>query len=468
MADTWPVSGGSVGSRGSAETAAPRSGGDPRTGEATYAGTGSTVTGTRAADASTGQESLDAFGGEGATVIPGVGIDERPGANSESAMPGAGQSAAGEEAAATPPQIRSRLTPSTDVLPARLSIQDILSGDVAITLDSFLQGLQGSLSSILQSGLQGLLSNLPAGIQDLLSSTGLTGALSGMVDQLSAGLSDALGQMAGALQGAAQQLASGLGEAISSIPGIGPAFDSFTQGLSGFTENLQNAYSNLAPALQAGVDGLVAGVGANLVNKINIPGLPNIDPQLAGGAVAALRFASNPAVDLGILSDAARNLHEKIFGQTGETVFADVASTARRSANEMSRVVQRSTTGEYEFVKSVEEAQSNVNQTYAVENGSVVDTPQTFVDTLNSVQRQSFETYQRIALNRIQDDGVVVLYEELVTNGAPASPATRELYTNLSMADRQFLDNLVTRFNNFYASQRSGTTVAQDTANRLG
>lgn len=465
MADTWPVNGGSVGSRGSTETAAPRSGGDPRTGEAMYAGTGSTVTSTRAADTSTGQESLDAFGGEGATVIPGVGIDERPGANSESAM---ATSATEETAAATPPAIQSRLTPSTDVLPTRTGIQDITLGDVTITLDSFLQGLAGSLSSVLQSGLQGLLSNLPGGIQDLLSSTGLTGALSGMVDQLSAGLSDALGQMAGALQGAAQQLASGLGEAISSIPGIGPAFDSFTQGLSGFTENLQNAYNGLTPALQAGVDGLVAGVGADLVNRINIPGLPNIDPQLAAGATAALRFASNPAVDLGILSDAARGLHDRIFGETGETVFADIASTARRSANEMNSVVQQSPQGGFEFVKSVEEAQSNVNQTYAVENGTVVTTPQTFVDTLNSVQKQSFQTYQRIALNRIQDDRVVVLYEELVTNGAPASPATRELYTNLSVADRQFLNNIVTRFNNFYASQRSGTTVAQDTANRLG
>jgi len=229
MADTWPVSGGSVGSKGSTETASPRSGGDPRASE----------------------ESLDAFGGEGATVIPGVGIDERPGANSESATPG---SAAEEEAAATPPAIRSRLTPSTDVLPIRTAIQDILSGDIAITFDSFLQGLQGSLSSILQSGLDGLLSKLPAGISDLLNSTGLTGALSGMVDQLSSGLSNALGQMAGALQGAAQQLASGLGEAISSIPGIGPVFDSFTSNLGALTQNLSTAYSNLSPALQAGVD----------------------------------------------------------------------------------------------------------------------------------------------------------------------------------------------------------------------
>lgn len=444
MADTWPVSGGSVGSRGSTETASPRSGGDPRASE----------------------ESLDAFGGEGATVIPGVGIDERPGANSESATPG---SAAEEEAAATPPAIRSRLTPSTDVLPIRTAIQDILSGDIAITFDSFLQGLQGSLSSILQSGLDGLLSKLPAGISDLLNSTGLTGALSGMVDQLSSGLSNALGQMAGALQGAAQQLASGLGEAISSIPGIGPVFDSFTSNLGALTQNLSTAYSNLSPALQAGVDGLVTGVGANLINKINIPGLPNIDPQLAGGAVAALRFASNPAVDLGNLSDAARSLHEKVFGQTGETVFASVASTARRSANEMNKVVQRSSTGGgYEFVKSVDEAQSNINQTYAIQEGAVVSTPQTFADTLNSVQRQSFETYQRIALNRLQDDRTPALYEELVTSGAPASPATRELYTNLSANDKTFLDNLVVRFNNFYASQRSGANVAQDTANRLG
>lgn len=444
MADTWPVSGGSVGSRGSAETASPRSGGDPRASDA---------------------ESLDAFGGTGATVIPGVGIDERPGANSESATPRSDEE---EAAAAQPPAIQSRLTPSTDVLATRTGIQDITLGPVTISIDSFLQGLQGSLSSILQQGLDGLLSKLPGGIQDLLNSTGLTGALSGMVDQLSSGLSNALGQMAGALQGAAQQLASGLGEAISSIPGIGPVFDGFTQNLGAFTETLQTAYNGLAPALQAGVDGIVAGVGANLINRINIPGLPNLDPELTGGAVAALRFATNPAVDLGNLGDAARQLHERVFDRTGNNIFAQVASTANRSAREMSRVVQPSREGGFEFVKSVEQAQSNVNQTAAVRDGTVIQTPQTFADTLNSIQRQSFETYQRIALNRIEDDRAPMLYEELVTRGSPASPATRELYTNLSTQDRQFIDNLVTRFKNFYASQRSGSTLTQDTANRLG
>lgn len=40
------------------------------------------------ASANTGAEGIDAFGGEGATVIPGVGIDETSGANSESATSG--------------------------------------------------------------------------------------------------------------------------------------------------------------------------------------------------------------------------------------------------------------------------------------------------------------------------------------------------------------------------------------------
>lgn len=464
MADTWPVSGGSVGSRGSAETAAPRSGGDPRTGEAMYAGTGSTVTGTRTADASPGQESLGAFGGEGATVIPGVGIDETPGANSATATganPGAGTGSAA--AGSTNAAAASAASTVRDTV-----VRDTAGNPIQITIDSFLQSLQGSLSSILQSGLQGLLSNLPAGIQDLLNSTGLTGALSGMVDQLSAGLSDALGQMAGALQGAAQQLASGLGEAISSIPGIGPVFDGFTQSLGAFTENLQGAYNNLAPALQAGVDGLITGVGANLVNELNIPGLPRLDPAAAGATVAGLRFATNPAVDLGNLSEAARQIHDRVFQQTGATIFAGIASAASRSSRQMSTVVQQSNEGNYQFVNSVEKAESNANQTYVVENETIVDIPKTFADTLNSVQKQSFETYQRIAFNRIQDARTQFLYEELVTRGEPATPATRELYTNLSTQDRIFIDNLVTRFNNFYASQRSGTTLAQDTANRIG
>jgi hypothetical protein len=442
MADTWPVSGGSVGSRGSTETTSPRSGGDPRSGE----------------------EGLDAFGGEGATVIPGVGIDETPGANSATATgenqgAGTGSAAAGSTNAAA----ASAASTARDTV-----VRDISGNTIQITLDSFLQGLQGSLSTILQQGLSGLLANLPAGIQELLNSTGLAGALSGMVDQLSAGLSDALGQMAGALQGAAQQLASGLGEAISSIPGIGPVFDGFTQSLGALTENLQGAIGNLVPELQAGVNGLISNVGADLINNINIPGLPNINPQLATNALNTLSFANNPAIDLSNLSETARNLHEKVFSNTGATIFADIASKARRSSNEMTAVVQRDSQGGFGFVKSVEEAKSNVDQTYVVEDGAVVNTPKTFVDTLNSIQRQSFETYQRIAYNRIQDDRIPSLYLELITNNSPATPDTRDLYTNLSTSDREFVDNLVTRFNTFYASQRSGSSLTQDTTNRLG
>ena len=468
MADTWPVSGGSVGSRGSTETAAPRSGGDPRTGEAMYAGTGSTVTGNRAADASPGQESLDAFGGEGATVIPGVGIDETPGANSATAMPGSEQQ---EEQAAEPRVTRAGLIPALEssTLEGRRLVQDASGNEVAITLDSFLQGLQGSLSSILQQGLSGLLSKLPAGIQDLLNSTGITGALSGLVENLSPALSDALGQMAGALGDAASQLAGGLGDAISNIPGVGPVFDNFSQNLGAFTDNLSEAYGNLSPALQAGVDGLVAGAGASLVNKLNIPGLPNIDPVAAGATVAGLRFATNPAVDLGNLGEAAKQLHEKTFGNTGNNIFATIASNAFRSSREMQTAIQPSDDrGGFQFVNSIEQAQSDITKTHVVKDGAVVDTPQTFADTLNSVQRQSFETYQRIAFNRIQDDRIPQLYEELITVGTPATPATRDLYNTLSQKDRDFINNLATRFETFYASQRSGTTLSQDTANRIG
>lgn len=465
MADTWPVNNGSVGQQSSTETASPRSAGDPRTGEAMWAGTGSSANSTLAADSNTGAESLVAFGGAGATVIPGVGIDETPGANSQSATPGTEEE---ETAAATPPAIQSGLTPSTDTIAARTSIQDPALSNVEITIDSFLQGLQGSLSSVLQQGLSGLLSKLPGGIQDLLNSTGLTGALSGMVNQLTAGLGDALGKMTSALQGAASQLASGLGNAISNIPGVGPVFDSFTQNLGSFTDTLKTAYTGLPPVLQAGVDGVVTGVGASLLNKVNIPGLPNIDPVLAGSTVAALRFATNPAIDLSNLSDAAKNLHQKIFDQTGSTVFADIAGTARRSSQEMNKVIQQTPTGDYSFVKSIEEAESDVTQTHVIQNGTVINTPQTFVDTLNSVQAQSFETYQRIALDRLDDERAPQLYEELVTNGSPATPTTRELYTNMTVEDRKFFDNIVTRFNNFYASQRSGTTLSQDTANRIG
>lgn len=245
--------------------------------------------------------------------------------------------------------------------------------EVEITRDSFLQGLVGSLSDILGQGLSGLLDKLPGAIGDLLNATGLSGALSGLVGGLSESLGQALGDFTGALGDAAQGLLGGLGNAISEIPGVGPVFDQVTSDLGAFTDNLSAAYGGLDPTGKALVDGAIGAVGANLLNKVNIPGLDNIDPVAAGAVTAGLSFVTNPAVQLNTLANSAEQLSERIVGQINDPTIQNLASTARRAAREMAPALEQAPTGNWQFRNTLEEG--NVENVRRVENGVVTPTP---------------------------------------------------------------------------------------------
>ena len=252
----------------------------------------------------------------------------------------------------------------------RRPITDATGATVNITPDSFLQGLAGSLSNIIQQGLSGLLSNLPGALQDLLSSTGLAGALSGLVEGLSGALSDALGNLTGALSEIGTKLASGLGDAISSIPGVGPVFDQFTAGVGDFVSNVSNAYGALPPGPKAIVDGAIGAVGANLINKIDIPGLPRIDPTTAGVVTGAISFATNPAVQLNTIAQNATAMDKKTFPTTNDPVFANLSSACSRAATEMNNCIQQNSNGTWSFLKVLE--RDNVENIATVRDGAIV------------------------------------------------------------------------------------------------
>ena len=244
---------------------------------------------------------------------------------------------------------------------------------VNITKDSFLQGLVGSLSDILGQGLDGLLDKLPGAIGDLLNATGLTGALSGLVGGLSEGLGQALGDLTGALGDAASGLFSGLGDAIGEIPGVGPVFDQVTKDIGDFTSNISAAYGGLDPIGKGLVDGAIGAVGANLLNKVNIPGLGNIDPTAAGAVVGALSFATNPAVQLNTLANSAERLSSAVTGQINDPTIENLASTARRAAREMAPTLEQAPSGNWQFKNTLEEG--NTDNVRRVSGGVVSPTP---------------------------------------------------------------------------------------------
>lgn len=393
----------------------------------------------------------------------GVSLPEVPGLP---ALGGASISGAsgGAAASARAGVTRAGTTPASNTRAATTAIFDAADQGVEITIDSFLQSLQGSLSSIAGAGgIKGLLGSLAS---NLLGSTGLTGALGGLVQGVSEGLSNALGGLTSALGNAATGIMQGLGSAIESIPGVGPALTGMSNAISGFADNLSGAYKNLSPGLQAGVNGAIAAVGANVVNKLDIPGLPRINPTIAGAATAAISFSNNPIAQLNEIATSARKLDRSVFKQTGDTTFANVSSAASRAAKEMQQNVQRDTNGNYQIIKDSDEAAADLQRTGVVNNGEIQPVSNSFFDNLNSIQAQSLKTYENIITSKFSSYGesaattAITAYREYIEFGKLKTPATRNLLTQVTAQDSNLIKQFADRFLLFYRSDRSRYTMS--------
>ena len=384
MADTWAVNNGSVGSRGTAEIGYGAGQIDPRLAQAAANNTavGSDVGRTPAA------------------YVDGIGYVYTP-AGSNRTPVSSGRGSAGTTSSAR----RSSSSSSTGAdrsQPSRTRILDPANSVVEITLDTFLQSLAGSLSSIIGGALSNILGNLPGAVQGLLNSSGLTGALGGIVNNLSQGLSNALGNLAGKLQEAGSQLFQGLGNLISSIPGIGPVFDKFSGAVSGLVSNISDAYGKLDPVFKAGVDGAIGAVGATVLNKVNIPGLNNIDPLIAGGVTAAISFGTNPQVSFNNLALEARNMDRQTFATTRNQVFSDLASACSNAAREISNCVTPRGNG-FGFLNTV--VNDLAENVVPIVNGQI----QVDLGVFNNTQRDAVIDFygnvpNTVQLNNIQNE----------------------------------------------------------------
>lgn len=361
MADTWPVNNGSVGTRSSSEVGYGAGQVDPRLARAAAAQTPRPAGGARPSP-----------GGPGA--LPAASTSTARSSNST----GADRSQA----------------PRTQIL-------DPTKSGVEITIDTFLQSLAGSLSSIIGGALSNILGSLPSTVQGLLNSSGLMGALGGMVNNLSQGLSNALGSLAGKLQEVGGQLFQGLGNLISSIPGIGPVFDKFSGAVGKLVTNVSEAYGKLDPFLKAGVDGAIGAVGATVLNKVNIPGLNNIDPLIAGGVTAALSFGTNPQVSLNDLSLQARSMDRQTFPTTRNQIFSDLSSACTRAAQEIGKCITPKGNG-FGFLNVI---QNEIAENIApITNGSI----DINLGVFNDIQRNAVIDFygnvpNTVQLNEIQN-----------------------------------------------------------------
>lgn len=366
----------------------------------------------------------------------------------------------GAAAAARAGVTRSGTIPTDSPAAARTSIQDPTQADVEITVDSFLQGLQGSLSSLAQ-GIGGLLGGA---MQQLMSSTALSGALGGLMNGLSEGLGKALGGLANALGDAANGIMTGLGNAIKSIPGVGPVLSNMTNAIGDFAGNISKGFNDLPQGVQAGVNGAIAATGAALLNKTNI-GLPKISPAIAGTVVASLTMADNPAAQLRQIASTAKEVDRKTFPETRDPRFANIASAATKAAKEMEKNIRRNDDGDFQMNRNPERAESNIQKTQVITNGAITPTTNTFVDNLNSIQLQSYETYARILNGKFASYGgdAQILanqaYREYIEFEQLVSPQTKAFVLEIKNTDSKLIKSLADRFLLFYRSSKSRYTM---------
>ena len=241
-------------------------------------------------------------------------------------------------------------TNAADPAEVRTEIQDAATDTVDYIKDSFLQGLQGGLSSIAGSFLGGLLDKLPSVMGDLLSSTGLSGALGSALGAIDGAIGNALGAVSGALGDMAGKLASGLGAAISSIPGVGPVFDQLSRGIGDFTKNLSGALDSLPTGLQDVLSGAAANVGANLVGKIS--NKPKITSKAGKQIAKDIIFDKNPVGQLNNMASLAKQIDKKTFKTTNDPTFANMATACKRCAKKLGTKIVKKKDG---FGVSVEE-----------------------------------------------------------------------------------------------------------------
>lgn len=228
----------------------------------------------------------------------------------------------------------SGTAPATNPETVRTTILDPTKGEVNLILDSFLQGLAGGLSSILGQGLNNFLGSLPGTVQQLLSSTGLTGALGSALSNFDAALGNALGGMSNALGNMAGKIAGDFGKVVGNIPGVGPVFQGLTKGIGDFSNNLSNAVNGLPTDLKTVISAASAQVGANLIGKAFKK--PDIVKNVGVQVARNIAFKDNPAKQLIDIANSANRMNLKTFKTTGDKIFSQVGQAAKKAAKKFS------------------------------------------------------------------------------------------------------------------------------------
>ena len=307
---------------------------------------------------------------------------------------------------------------STQLRPASTAITDFTNANVDITIDSFLQGVAGSLSST-GSGMSGNIFGSAMGT--MLAGTALSGALGAVTSNLSPGLGNAMNGFASSLGNAVGKLTGSVGEGLTKIPGVGPILGNVTRDLDRFSNNIGLGIGGVPITGQQILGGVVLGVGANIIGKKLRK--PKVSPKDQREIRRNIEFRDNPAAQLETISTSCRRLGKKTTKQLNDPVFDLLAQRAKKASKEMKRCLVKKSNGRYGFKNSLAE-EINGNLTKCV-NGQVVD--------LQLTDLPYKTTAYTVATLQNQDQDFIALIE--ATGLDPTDLQSRILASGLSVSE---------------------------------
>jgi len=257
------------------------------------------------------------------------------------------------------PASRSQLKKATT------KITDPTDQEVEITIDTYLQGLQGGLSTTgnVSSDLFG------SAIGTCLAGTALTGAIGAIAGDLSPELKKATDGFAGALNDCVGKLTGDLGESLITVPGIGPSLGNFTNGLDSFSRNIGFAFNGFPATGQQALGTIVLGIGANFIGKkLRKPKVKNTQAREIRNK---MNYQEHPAAQLDAIATYSSRLGKKLNTQYDDPAFEILAQKAKKAAKEYNKVILRKADGSFGYKNTISE---DVSGTITkIQNGQIVE-----------------------------------------------------------------------------------------------
>ena len=311
----------------------------------------------------------------------------------------------------------------TQLLPADTVIKDVTDEEVEITIDTYLQGVQGSLSS---TG-SGLSPNIfGSSIGNMLAGSAISGALGAVTSSLSPGLGNAMNNFAGSLGNAVGKLTGDIGEGLTKIPGVGPVLGQVNKDLDSFSKNIGFSIGGVPVSGQQILGGVVLGVGANIIGKKLRK--PKVSNQNQNTIRRNMEFRDNPAAQLENISNSCKRLGNKTK-ELNDPAFRALSQSAKRASKEMRKCLVKKNNGRWGFKNTLSnEVDGNVTKCV---NGQIVelqlaDLPSKTNDyTVNTLLNQSNEFLQLVEAT---GKNPTFLQSQILASGLGVSEYARRVY----------------------------------------